>query len=1095
MAEVPQDSQPQRIAGYAVEGMLGAGGTSRVYLARQEALQRRVALKVFQVQAGAGANTAGRLAREARLLARLDHENIVRCYDFGQEGELFYLAMELVEGESLKQRLDREGRLGEDAAVALVTAVARALLHAHAQGIVHRDVKPGNVLLARDGRVKLTDFGLARGGEDLELTQPGTMIATPQYLSPEQVRNPRRADERSDLYSLGACLYHMVTGVTPHRGETLAEVIGGIVFGRVPPPETHCPGLSQPLSRVIARLMARERGRRYQSARELLEELGRLRAPAGEPPGISWEEAMPRGAPRRRVAWLPWAGGVAVLAALCLLGWLLWGRAAREDAAPEPAPPSAAFELADLTTGRLTAVEAWARIQEHAQAEGLRQAVLAEVARRAERVALRCTSAARRAVGEGRFEDALAEFDAELEAQARVSLGAPPAGLAPPLARLLEEEAATARQRALEELVSPARRRADEAIELDLDREFGEVTEMLGRREYRAALARLAQAETAAEEVVTRLFGSGLRSVVPEARDPRPPPSWLGEAAHSYRAALAKIRGRVTRTVDDARDHALRALESFALAQDQGAPSREEIVAQLRAAAEEALAIPLEDFPGEPGALDETVLRRAQEICAESAEQETARRSAAEAGVLALLAEALPRRDAAAATAALRSLPEGSDCLDPWLGLLVEQAPLLEQVEEQALSAFERSAGQKIGVAVRGITREGVLARVDRGRRVLEFEVPAFSVALADLEARDIVARAGASAHPAAAAVLLFYAGDLDGAEALAGENAAQPWSETMRGAVAARRAELQRIEAGLESFAADLLARFDQAVAEARTAEAVELAESVLRDAALRRLDLVERRAKELQRAAEQGRERLKVEEKRAVFRQKTGAEVVFGEDGAAELVYRFDSSREIDDFKLPGREWSVRGGRLTSVPAAGSPKEARADLFVNRPGVMRPIPFDPAQPVRLRFDLELPYEEPTPALFGVRLFSVCFVVRSFEPGTSPGQANAWRGDLDDFAGHVFEPSLGETRPTKKGAGAVREFALERGNRYRVVVDWAPGSPTWCLLSVDENVVYKYRIAEKPQVSSLEIRSRTAITIDELVLSGTLTGAGWSLK
>ncbi|MBI4881028.1 MAG: serine/threonine protein kinase, partial [Planctomycetes bacterium] len=282
MAGAAQDSQPKRIAGYAVEGILGAGGTSRVYLARQEALDRRVALKVFKVQAGAGGSAAGRLAREARLLARLDHENIVRCFDFGQEGESFYLAMELVEGESLKQRLDRQGRLAEEEAVALTTAVARALQHAHSQGIVHRDVKPGNVLLAQDGRVKLTDFGLARGSEDLELTLPGTLVGTPQYLSPEQARNPRRVDERTDLYSLGACLYHMVTGVTPHRGETLAEVIGNIVFSRVQPPETHNPDLSQPLSRVIARLMARERQLRYQSARELLEELGRLRAPAGE---------------------------------------------------------------------------------------------------------------------------------------------------------------------------------------------------------------------------------------------------------------------------------------------------------------------------------------------------------------------------------------------------------------------------------------------------------------------------------------------------------------------------------------------------------------------------------------------------------------------------------------------------------------------------------------------------------------------------------------------------------------------------------------------------------------------------------------------
>ncbi len=220
--------------------------------------------------------------------------------------------------------------------------------------------------------------------------------------------------------------------------------------------------------------------------------------------------------------------------------------------------------------------------------------------------------------------------------------------------------------------------------------------------------------------------------------------------------------------------------------------------------------------------------------------------------------------------------------------------------------------------------------------------------------------------------------------------------------------------------------------------------------------------------------------------------ARVAFDDEGAVEMTWSFESAAELADFAIPGPEWKVENGRLSSTITKGerSDKPIPADRFRNRPGVVADLPISSKRAARVSFDVELPYSGPDPGLFGVRLFSTCFVIRSFADRSFPGQVNAWSGDLDDFGDHLFDPALGETRPRKRSAGPVREFELKRGERYRFVIEWMPGRPNVCTLRVDGAVVYQFRTDDAPRAAALELRSETPILVDDLTVNGVAAGA-----
>jgi len=284
-AQGGRKSPRQIIPGFELVRKLGEGGMGATYLARQESMERLVALKVLRKSLSRDEQFVARFRREAQLAGRLDHVNIVQAIDVGEAAGFHYLIMEYVEGRNLGDMMPESGPMSEELALHVVIQMSRALEFAQQHGIIHRDIKPDNILVTSERVAKLCDFGLARqdGGDGTRLTQTGTAMGTPHYVSPEQARGDRSVDIRSDIYSLGATLYHLVTGQTPFSGSSAVIVMTKHLTEQLPWPQDINPELSMATSQVIARMMAKNPADRYQTPRELAVALER--AIDGEAPG------------------------------------------------------------------------------------------------------------------------------------------------------------------------------------------------------------------------------------------------------------------------------------------------------------------------------------------------------------------------------------------------------------------------------------------------------------------------------------------------------------------------------------------------------------------------------------------------------------------------------------------------------------------------------------------------------------------------------------------------------------------------------------------------------------------------------------------
>lgn len=252
--------------------LLGKGGMGSVYLAEHLFLKRRVAIKILSRDLCADPEETARFEREAVAAARLDHENIVRIHDVDEDDGRPFIVMEYVEGEDLDELIRRKGPLPARAVAEIIREVARALEHAHAAGVVHRDIKPANVLLRKDGRVKITDFGLARQVGERELGDDGTVLGTPYYVSPEQAQG-LPADGRSDIYSLGITFYQALTGKRPFDGRSPESVVRKHLDPRRPSARLRRPGLARPIELMILRMMALRPADRYPTAAALRRDL------------------------------------------------------------------------------------------------------------------------------------------------------------------------------------------------------------------------------------------------------------------------------------------------------------------------------------------------------------------------------------------------------------------------------------------------------------------------------------------------------------------------------------------------------------------------------------------------------------------------------------------------------------------------------------------------------------------------------------------------------------------------------------------------------------------------------------------------------
>ncbi|HEY7348033.1 MAG TPA: serine/threonine-protein kinase [Ktedonobacterales bacterium] len=267
----------QRVGPYFIQGLLGTGGMGAVYRAQDLRLARAVAIKVIDASKGNGLHFAARFQREARLLAHLDHPNILPLWDVGQAGQMLYLVTPVVEGGSLRDlRLRLGGSVPPQQALGLAIQVADALQHAHERGIIHRDVKPGNLLLHPDGRVMLADFGIARlVGDRPEVSANDLAIGTPHYISPEQALGDQ-VDGRADVYSLGAVLYELLSGRPPYTGESTTRVLVQMLDGPPPPLLQINPALSPAVQTVVMHALTSQPGERYATAGAFAADLRKL---------------------------------------------------------------------------------------------------------------------------------------------------------------------------------------------------------------------------------------------------------------------------------------------------------------------------------------------------------------------------------------------------------------------------------------------------------------------------------------------------------------------------------------------------------------------------------------------------------------------------------------------------------------------------------------------------------------------------------------------------------------------------------------------------------------------------------------------------
>src|SRR5215218_5851118 len=262
---------------YEVGRLLGAGGMAEVFEGRDRLLARRVAIKVPLSQHAHDPDFAQRFRREAQAAASLSHPGVVAVYDTGSENGTHFIVMEYVDGRTLKDVIRAEAPLYPDRAAEICADVCAALGAAHARGLVHRDVKPANIMLMPDGRVKLMDLGIARAAAGETVTQTAAMLGTAQYLSPEQAQG-QEVDYRSDLYSLGCCLYEMLTGTVPFRGATPVAIAYRHVREDPAPPRLLNPDVPPPLEAVCLKAMAKRPEDRYQTAAEFRADLERARS-------------------------------------------------------------------------------------------------------------------------------------------------------------------------------------------------------------------------------------------------------------------------------------------------------------------------------------------------------------------------------------------------------------------------------------------------------------------------------------------------------------------------------------------------------------------------------------------------------------------------------------------------------------------------------------------------------------------------------------------------------------------------------------------------------------------------------------------------
>jgi serine/threonine protein kinase len=285
---------------YILLDKLGGGGMGQVYKARHRTMKRLVAIKMLSAELTQNQPAVKRFQREAEVAARLSHLNIVQAHDAGEKQGVHYLVMELVEGVDLTSLVKQRGPLPVNEAVDYILQAARGLAYAHGEGVIHRDIKPGNLLLDKRGTVKILDMGLARLDEaegGVALTATGEMMGTPDYMAPEQALDTKSADARSDVYSLGCTLYRLLTGELPYPGDTFVQMLMAHCEAPIPDLQTKRQDVPEALNVIYQRMIAKDAAHRQQSMAEVVADLEAFLKGEPRPPAAPFPVATPSKVP------------------------------------------------------------------------------------------------------------------------------------------------------------------------------------------------------------------------------------------------------------------------------------------------------------------------------------------------------------------------------------------------------------------------------------------------------------------------------------------------------------------------------------------------------------------------------------------------------------------------------------------------------------------------------------------------------------------------------------------------------------------------------------------------------------------------------
>lgn len=1106
----------QPIEGFEIVERLGSGGMGTVYRARQISMDRVVALKILKKSVLRDALPLERLRREALLVASMDHPNIVKGIDLGETPRYYYFVMEFVEGKSVQYLIDRHGPIPEIRAARIIKDMAEALDHAFQRDIIHRDIKPGNIIVGRDGSARLADLGLAKGIMNLSITREGTTVGTPKYMSPEQARDAASADIRSDIYSLGVTFYHMVTGQPPIEGESVAQVITNVLFGKIASPGKINPRVSRITSRVIARMMARSPARRYQTPRELLDDLGILVEALRDKTerlsdfvGLSWNESQ-RTRSRRRAVLLFLLPAVVLGAAAIWFLSTFYGNDHENGETPEK---GLTFEMlqSSYARGDLPPAEALIRLADVLAASdadslsdaGTFRAMILTDSRRIVTDRVRPDSPRiNRTLGAAGFADGEEAVRDALTAEVCNALGCEEENIPPDLHGYLTEKLEDV-SFAVRDLVSRARSAVlkrtfelldEEAKAVDADLLAGDFVPSLERvaalDEGRRDLAR-----TAVIETIPLLLGEG----DPDFLENPDPGRFLEESVvKGFLDKQAEVVDELeARLEEEARDAAIKYGEMLQAAVRMAVEGTDLETARLGIAAlvekvvEEKdnlrprlpveLGYLLPDLEKMAAALEPRLDERLGEMQNDFGENEKAR---------VLLAIEGPMRlgDGDAALDLLRRELEKDPSfpVPGYLDLWLRRIETVAKIEGWALDAFSKHRNLDLIVETRnGVTYQGELLSVDRDSAALVLKGPldrSLKLSFRDLTVNEVLrwARKSFKLSPVETFLFLYYSGEMAEAGVLLGaiddfdskpffrsrihsisrvaaEESARIDNEYLAlldmGNRALRAGDAEGLGRILDELEANE-ARFSTGVAWART--------RMSREKLIEGIEDIRSRQAAKQRLAE-----------------NFSVHVDSLEKNRIRVKYTFDDPAELKDFKVRGRGYELEDGGLLFM---GDRRGGETTPFDSRVGIRFGKGFDPGQALTVSFSYTAPTDGEGPCFLLISFNGECVGVRSFPGSAHTGQTAGWSGDLNDWEDYFFFPDLGEEKPRK---GRTVPFGFNRGERYSIEVRW---NVQELLFVVDGETVLRRR-SSRLKGKQCEIKTLKAARFDNLTIEGVFRG------